>query len=180
MESSEVVILNPQNTAWCSPENAKIICSWVNPESRGALANMLPQNPASILNQMEKGLTRVAVYNGQLIGHITLWLYRADGWGEVGTLISDVNFRGMGIGKMLVSALCQSFSPPHYRLLGTVKTERAKHILCSCGFDNCKFEDLRKMSDSAWRECCPCYSPPENCSKQENGCSLLVRIVSRT
>lgn len=170
-------IINPKGTLWCSLETAKEIVQWIVPESQEELANMLPQRPEDILRQMEKGLTRLTILDWKVVGHVTLWKYDTQGWGELGSLIVHPDFRGRGIGK----ALCETFSdafPNPFQMVATVKTECARYVIGSAGFEVISFDDLREISESAWRECCPCRTPPEVCPKRNAECQLLVRKES--
>lgn len=167
------MIINPQKTKWCSLKTALQVSEWITEESQGNLANMLPQEPEMILDQMQKGWTRLAVLDGKIIGHITLWRYETLGWGELGSLIVSPLFRGHGIGKALCELLLQDFPHP-FRVVSTTKTSRANHVLSVTGFRSLRFDELRKISNSAWQECCPCYSPPESCPKRDKECYISI------
>jgi len=184
----EIEIVDPKGTKWCHIEVAKVIAKWIEPESEPksekGLSNMLPQSPEKILEQMEKGLTLLAIFREKVVGHVTLWEYNVDGFGELGSLIVDPQFRGRGIGTALCKALSQRF--PSIFLIATVKTKRAKHVLEKVGFKVVPFDQLKKISESAWRECCICIFPPEKCPLRDKplnsqnpqkltGCLLLIR-----
>lgn len=168
------LLINPKGTNWCSFEVAQQVSDWIVPESQEELANMLFQGPGEILWQMKKGLTLLAIRDGKVVGHITLWRYKTAGWDEIGSLIIDPLFRGQGIGTALIRAISASFPNP-VQLTATVKTDRARRAFCAGGFVVSRFDELRKMSDTAWRQCCPCYSPPEACPKRDRECKLLIR-----
>lgn len=174
MKKMGLSIVDPRGTKRCSHQVAQEISGLIVPESQEKLANMLPQRPEDLLQQMEKGLTILAILNEEMVGHITLWQYNTTNWGEVGTLIVAPQFRGKEIGKTLVKTLSERFPNP-IRAVTTVKTERAQHIFCTNGFDIINFDELRKVSGSAWRECCPCFFPPEACPKRDTECKLLFR-----
>ena len=169
----KVKVINPRGMEWCSLEVAREIQDWIVPESRGELANMLYQEPEDLLRQMEKGFTFLAILGNKVVGHITLWKYQTVGWSEVGSLIIDLPFRGQGIGKILTQVISESFQ--NFQLTATAKTEPARRVFLACGFKGIPFDKLKEISESAWRECCPCYSPPELCPKREGGCKLLIR-----
>lgn len=133
-ERIDFEVINPKGTNWCSLEAAREISAWIAPESRGELANMLPQGPENLLSQMEEGITRLAIWNDKVIGHITLWEYNTSGWGEIGSLIVAPSFRGQGIGRELVKVFSSSFSNP-IQLVATTKTERARFVFLISGFE---------------------------------------------
>lgn len=173
-EIRKVKLINPYGTKWSSFEASRKISNWIEAESKGQLANMLPQKPEDLLSQMKIGLTFLAVIKEKLVGHVTFWRYETEEWGEVGSLIVDPLFRNKGIGKELVKALSQHFSN-HFYMVTTTKKERARHVFLVNDFDIISFDEMRNMSESAWRECCPCFFPPKDCPKRDNECRLLIR-----
>lgn len=171
-------IVNPQKTKWCSFEIAQEVSDWVTIESQGQLSNMLPQKPETLLKQMKKGLTFLAIYEGKIVGHITLWKYSTvKSWGEVGALIVAPLFRDMGIGGALIRAILDPFFD--FQIVATVKTEKAKYAFLVNGFEITRFDNLKRASKLAWRECCPCYIPPDACPKKDLECKLLIFINGR-
>ncbi len=169
-------IVNPEKTNWYLLDVSRKISFWIEKESQGNLANMLPQSPTTIHEQAKKGLTFVAISGiaEEVVGHITLWLYpTAFGWGEIGSLIVDPSCRGLGAGKMLISAILKAFCRD-FNLVATTKTEKAGHLFQNSGFRPVKFDELRATSEAAWRECCPCHLPPEYCLKRDKECKLFL------
>jgi len=174
LDTCQFEIINPRETLWCSLETAQEVIRWIIVESQGSLANMLPQEPENLLAQMEKGRTLIVVHQEQVIGHVTLWEYETPGWGELGSLIIHPLFRNQGIGEALCLAFSEAFPLP-FQIVATTKTCPAQHVIRFAGFQMSSFDELQTMSKTAWRECCPCYSPSENCPKRDKKCRLLIR-----
>lgn len=172
--AKQLEIINPGKTKWRSLATTQEITSWINKESKGRLANMIPQDPEKLLIQMKKELTLIAIADQKVVGHVTLWKYNTPGWGELGSLIIHPLFRNQGIGELLCAYFAKAFPLP-LQIVATTKTEIAMCVVLSAGFENISFETLREISEPAWRECCPCYSPPECCPKRDKECRLLIR-----
>ncbi|KKQ79812.1 MAG: hypothetical protein UT02_C0023G0008 [Parcubacteria group bacterium GW2011_GWC2_38_7] len=66
--------------------------------------HLLPKSATDLLLQLFKGLTVVKLYNGQVVGHVTLWDLET-GWYEMGTLWVDPKLRKHGVGEEIMKEL---------------------------------------------------------------------------
>ncbi len=149
---------------------SKLFSQWIDKESRGALANMLPQQPLSLKEQMENGLSVVAINDIAYLGHTTAWEYQNSGWAELGSLIIHPQHRKKGLGKEIVGKAVEYFGSK-FKLVATVKTEASKKAFLSNNFTIMSFSSL---PEEIRFECCPCFNPPEMCPKMDISCTLLV------
>jgi|GEM_PF-5229014 len=148
-----------------------LFADWITEESRGSLANMLPQDAEALVEQARKKLSVIAINDVTFLGHATLWEYERNSVAEVGALIVHPSYRGMGIGKDLIGKVIEEFEAQYDILTATVKTVAAERAFLENGFLRTPFHSL---SRDIRKDCCVCYSPFEKCPKKNKECRLLI------
>ena len=169
-------IINPQGTEWCNLETAKTISTWINKANEKDHANLLPQTPEKILKQMEEGTTLLAICQDQMIGHVTLWMYKAPGWAERGSLVVNPNSRRAGVGGALTKEIINRFPKLNIIVILVEKDWWVDYLVSKQGLLPVSFSRFREISEIAWKECCFCHKPPQDCPKQDKECKLVIRL----
>lgn len=80
--------------------------------------HLLPQGPMELLKQMLLGRSLVIFYDGQIIGHASMWPL-LDNWYELGTVWVHPDYRHHGIGKIVFSEIVKAHKTRQFMLTTT-------------------------------------------------------------
>ena len=108
-------------------------------ESMQGETHLLPQDGAVLERQFKNGLSAIAIENGKIVGHTTLWEIATD-WYEIGTTFVAKEYRGKHINKHLYEILLNANKDKN--ILETTTNEISIHVGQNLGFITIKRDSL--------------------------------------
>ncbi|MEI6316506.1 MAG: GNAT family N-acetyltransferase [bacterium] len=128
--------------------------------------HLLPQIPENLLSQFANGLSAIALCEGEIIGHVTIWNI-AENWYEIGTTYTDPRHRGHHINFSLYEKLLAKHADKN--ILETTTNQISIHVGEKLGFIPVKRNSL---PTDAFHGTCICGNKKTGSSSPLTCCKL--------
>lgn len=128
--------------------------------------HLLPQVGDNLFAQFTQGLSAIAVENGEIVGHATLWNI-APNWYEIGTTYVDPRYRGRHINVILYKELLAIHEAKN--ILETTTNGISVHVGVKLGFVIIKRSSL---PGDAFAGACICGNKKTGSSHPLTSCQL--------
>jgi amino-acid N-acetyltransferase len=134
---------------------------------------MLPKTPAQLHDFFAHGRSVILAYQDTTLAHAAISFLWPDNWAELGAVVVNPDFRGHGLGHLVVSALLwlagEQF--PDQKLFALCNKYSLKAFLHNGGQ---KITDPNLLPQEVWGECIHCPMRGQALSENKLCCDIPV------